>query len=232
VTVEAADLNGLSLTLRTGIRVSGRVEFVGAKTRPSEEDLIRMNVTLSPLGARPSVPFPPGGHVTADGQFSTSGYPPGKYLVTPSAFAGWTLQSVKHGTSDVSDEPMVLDASDVTDVVVTYSDKSSQMTGPVSDAAGAPATSADIIVFPADSDTWRHDAFGLRRIRLQAMGKGGQYVIEGLPPGAYWVVAIKDSATTEWQDATYLEGLQASAVRVTIGTGEKVTQALKMIVVK
>ena len=232
ITVGSTDVKGLSVTLRSGLRVSGRVEFVGTKEQPPVQQLTRVTINLTPLAARPITVFAPG-RLGADAQFTSSGFPPGKYLVTATApIGGWSLLSIMHGNRDVSDEPLDLESTDVSGLVVTFTDKLTELSGTIVDARGAAHTTAEVIAFPADSDIWKQGAFGTRRIRLTPATKFGTYAVSGLPPGQYFIVAVDEGATAEWQDPKFLERVQRGATRVTLTGGERKTQALTLAVVR
>jgi protocatechuate 3,4-dioxygenase beta subunit len=57
----------------------------------------------------------------------------------------------------------------------------------------------------------------------RAMGTTGQFSIGTLPPGDYYIVAIPDEYTGEWQDPAYLELLARAGVRFSISPGERKT---------
>ena len=145
---------------------------------------------------------------------------------------GWTLLSIMQGARDVADEPLDLDTTDASGLVMTFTDQTTDLSGTIVDAKGAAHPTAEIVTFPADSETWKQGAFSPRRIRLTPGTKSGTYAVPGLPPGQYFVVAVDESTTAEWQDPRFLERLQRSATRVTLQAGEKKTQALTLVVVR
>ena len=78
VSVGDSDVAGVNPTLRTGSRLTGRVEFEGTRTPPTPDQIQRMSVTALALDVRTAAVSP--GRVTPDLQFRTLGYPPGRYL--------------------------------------------------------------------------------------------------------------------------------------------------------
>ena len=115
---------------------------------------------------------------------------------------------------------------------MTFTDSTSGLTGTIVNAQGAPHTSAEVIVFPADSDTWQQGYFSSRRVRLIAGTRSGSYVVSDLPAGDYHVAALDESDTEGWEDAGFLERVRRVATRVTIRDGETKTQALKVVVLR
>jgi hypothetical protein len=230
VHVADADVTGLSVVLKNGLRVRGRVQFEGKKDKPLPADLSRIVFTLSPVGSRPAVPFPPG-RVRPEGDVTTQEYPPGRYFVT-AAMAGWTLSRVMHGALNVADAPLEIEDKDIDDLVVVFTDQAATIGGHVTDGTGAADTSAEVMIFPADSETWRQTAFSPRRYRLLVTTKAGDYEFVNMPSGDYFVVAVKNDITDNWQDPKFLERLVGLASRTTLKDGDKIQLALKTVTVR
>jgi hypothetical protein len=230
VQVAESDVTGLAVVLRNGLRVRGRVQFEGKKDKPLPEEMARIAITLAPIGARPAAPFPPG-RATPDGDFATADYPPGQYFVNAN-MPGWTLARVMRGAANVADAPLDLDARDVDGVTVVFTDQAATIGGHVTDTAGVADTTADVIAFPADSDAWRQAPFSPRRYRTLSTTKAGDYEFAGLPAGDYFIVAVKNELTDNWQDPKFLEKLTGLATRATLKDGDKVQLALKTVTVK
>jgi hypothetical protein len=223
ITVSGADMADVALTLRPGVKVAGRFGFDGSKPRPEGRGAVLM---LRPVAVT-GVWRTGRGMGAPDGTFSTPGDPAGPYFITVTAPAGWFLKSIMHDGKNITDEPIDLGPNDLTDVVVALTDKTTHLRGGVTDASGAPDTEADVLVFPADSRTWRDGIFSPRRVRFAAVSLAGTYLFDGLPAGEYYVAAVDTRLTTRWRDAAFLDRLTTSAVRVTLGDGEDKTVALK-----
>ena len=96
-------IQGLSIALRTGIQVRGRVVFGGAAPPPPTQLLTSRAVTLTRTPPDPVQPFGSIGQLTADATFSIDGVLPGRYLVNPPSLPGWpTLKSVVAGGVDIT----------------------------------------------------------------------------------------------------------------------------------
>jgi hypothetical protein len=227
VAVGAADLTGLTVVLRQGLRISGRVEFDGAAERPTPDQLSRITVVIEPVDGQLDRTSTPPGRVQANGQFSTYGVPAGKYFVRAvSGPQGWTMKGAMLGDRDLSDSPVQLDASDVSDVVITFTDRPASLSGQVQSDQSA-KEGIEVIVFPADSKAWTDTGINPRRFRRVAVTASGAYDITPLPAGTYYVAAVREAASTDWMDPKFLENLGASAAHVQIDDGEKAVQNLR-----
>jgi hypothetical protein len=236
VTVSESDVSGLTVALRPGARISGRIEFIGTKDKPAADQISQISLSILPI-AGPTVTQLTGAakRIEADGRFNTVGYPPGRYNVnalippTPAAsgLAGWTFRNATIGGRDVSNEGLDVTGNDVTDLIVTFTDTTTELMGHVNDPRNQADKTALVVVFPADTDSWKRGVASTRRLRSVRTSAKGSYAIAGLPPGAYFVAALPDDATTtEWQDPKTLEAIVAVATRVTLGDGEKKSQDL------
>ena len=228
VTVVEANVSGLTVSLRPGYRVTGRVEFEGTRDRPTPEQIQRMVVGLTPLDSRPAGVVTPG-RISPDGQFRTLGFPSGKYVVNVSTGAGveWALKAATFGGRDVADEPLEIAGSDVDGVVLVLTDRLTQLSGSVRNARGEGDGMADVVIFPADSQLWKQYGVTSRRARSIRATKTGAYSTQGLPAGDYYVVAVESTSTRDWQDPKFLEAAARVATRVTIIDGDKKALDLK-----
>ena len=165
--------------------------------------------------------------VAADGTFVIPNVAPGRYHVN---FAGeappWTLASAMSAGVDALDYLLEVPRDrDVRDLVLTLRDRSSQLSGTVTDALSKPATDRTVIVFPSDERLW---AGGFRRIRADNLNADGKYAFDEMRPGMYLVVLTDSVEWEEWLDPEFLRKLQPAAIPVTIGEGEKRVQDLRI----
>jgi hypothetical protein len=145
VNVSGGDVDGLTLQLSPGFRVSGRVGFSSpsGRAQPAATQMQAVVVTLNAMDGRN-----PGGlmgfgepdRASAQGEFRTKGYGPGKYFLSVSGPAGWQVTSATIGGRDVLDAPLEIRDADVAGVVVTFGDPLARVSGTV---AAAPAAGPD-----------------------------------------------------------------------------------------
>jgi hypothetical protein len=66
-----------------------------------------------------------------------------------------------------------------------------------------------------------------RRFRSVRVESTGAFKIP-LPAGSYFIVAVPDEVTGEWQDPSFLDALSRGASQVTIAEGESKTLDLRI----
>jgi uncharacterized protein (DUF2141 family) len=223
------DLNGVNVLLRQGLRITGRVEFDGAAERPTPEQMSRMLVVVEPVDGQLDRMSSPPGRVDARGQFNTFGVPAGKYFVrVPGAPTGWFLKGAFLGDRDLSDSPLELESADVSDVVLSFTDRPASISGTVELSSQIARDGVAVIVFPADSKAWLESGINPRRLRRVATSDSGTYQVQSLPAGVYYVAAVREAAASDWLDPKFLESLATGAAHVQIGDGEKIAQNLRL----
>jgi hypothetical protein len=169
----------------------------------------------------------PPGHSDDTGAFKTYGQAPGRYLVRiGGASSGWTLKSVSVEGRDISETPFDIGTADINNVVVTFTDRPTTLTGVAHTKNGNPDPDALVVVFPADTAAWSNFGVNPRRMRSTRVQKDGTYAIAGLPPGDYNVAAIAEDNIAQWQDPQVLTGLARSATTVRLAEGDTRTQNL------
>lgn len=240
VTINGRDLEGISLLLRPGLTFAGRVAFDATSIAPPR-DLSQLQVRLAGPGVDLSVPAgpqrasapPPGapvappGTIRADGTFEIKGVLPAIYQVACAPpGGGWWLRSVIARGRDLLDLPIDLGTGDdVTDAVVTFSDRHSELSGSLQTADGRPSPDVLVVVLPADHALWRPAA---RRIRSARPASDGHFAFKDLPSGDYLLAAVTDLEPGDLDDPAFLASLAPSGVRVAIADGGRVTQNLRV----
>jgi hypothetical protein len=139
----------------------------------------------------------------------------------------WRLKSAIVNGRDVLDDPIVFDANggEVTGVVVTFSDRHSEIAGRLQAPSGDPASEYVVVIFPAERERWRP---GARRIRSTRPASDGRFSVADLPAGDYLIAALTDVEPNEWQDPAFLEQLVPGAFKVTLADGGRVIQDLQI----
>jgi protocatechuate 3,4-dioxygenase beta subunit len=225
ITLGATDIRDLTISLSTGLKISGRTEFQGAAERPPADRLAQVTVVLESADGKTRT-----GTLTsrlqANGLFTTAGVPPGKYLLRVlNAPGGWDVRSIMVGGVDASDTPVDLEDKDLAGAVVTFTDKISALSGAVKGTQGAVDNAAAVVIFPTDNRTWTYN--NPRRVRMTRASKSGTYTFNGLPDGDYFLIAIPEEVASDWQDPRFLEAFSREATRISMVEGDKRTQDLE-----
>ena len=230
VSVADRDVSGVSVTLHSGARVTGRLEFDGTTaTKPTADQLRVASVTIDDAEGR-SGSFNQftlsRAVVDASGQFNTYQLPAGRYVVrsasTPAP--GWYFKGAFLGGRDVSDASFDIGTENISNVVVVFTDRPSEITGTVRDGA-SPDLTTTVLAFPSQQAMWVNNGSAPRRFRAIRVGQDGTFRFANIPAGEYLLVAVK-SVSSEWLDPRFLQRLAPLATLVSIADGDKKNQDL------
>jgi hypothetical protein len=221
------DIVNLTVPLQTGLRIVGNAMFESAAQKPPGSRLSQVPVLVEPAAATQRV-APITGRFDFSGQFNASGLPGGKYLIRVGAAPqGWSLKSATYNGRDVLDTPLDLD-TDAVGVVFTFTDRITEITGTVRNATGIGNNDATVIVFPSDLQTWSSSWLDPRRFRSTRVEATSAFKVSPLPAGDYWVVAIPDELSRDWQDPAFLDALSRVATPLALADGDKKTLDLRI----
>jgi len=214
VDVQGDDIRGLSVTLQQSVSVSGTVRFEGGATAPPLSN-VRVNLAPQVSGNGVVVSSGLGVNASADGRFTITGVSPGRYRLTaflPGARPVWTTRSATLAGQDA------LDA--FVDVRQTIADGAIVFTDQLADLNGHAVPDSTMILFSANQAQWYPQS---RRLMTTRAAVDGSYTFKNVPSGNYLIATVDDLEPGQSSDPAYLQSLLATAIKVTIGEGEKKT---------
>jgi hypothetical protein len=241
IVVSGQPVSGIVLTMQPGMTVSGKVVFKSVAAADPKN--LAINVVVRPPQVESifgsGLGLGNGTVVKADRTFTIEGLVPARYLLTagvtptgPDSFANlfaWTVEQVTIGGRDVTDLPIELKPNgDITDAVITLTDRKQEVFGTLKESTGRPAPDYTVVLFSTDRQYW---LTGSRRIATARPATDGRFEVsnpQGLPPGTYFLAAITDLGADEQYDTKLLEDLSKAAVKLTLAPGERKQQELRI----
>lgn len=224
VSINGSDVDTV-VRLEWGVAVSGRLAFDSTITKPPA-DMTRVRVGLTAMGSRTPTLGVGTAMVDATGAFTFKGVPPGRYRLSVFGQPGtWQTRSAMAQGQDALDVPITIGSEDVTGVEISFTNRSSELSGNLLDAAGQPSPEFFIVVFPADKTYWTPLS---RRIQSVRPASDGRFRVSNLPPGDYMIAAVTDVEQGEWYDPSFLAQLVDDSTKIQLAEGEKKVQNFKI----
>ena len=160
-------------------------------------------------------------------QFKISDVPPGNYRVIPTLGGNrWRPKSVEAGGKDALDSFLEVKANeDVSNAVITFTDRATDVSGTLQDPNGAPTSDYTVVLFAAEQRYWVPNS---RRVLATRPSTDGKFMFGSLPAGDYRLVALADVEPGAWYDPAFLRQLVGASIAITVNDGDHKVQAIRV----
>ncbi len=219
--VNGEDITDVVLMLAPSVSISGRIVLDAAGKPRADVSTATVSLRSEASDAAPILPV----RVQANGTFRIEPVTPGRYRLSASfpvdaGQARWTLASALVRGRDGVDLPFEVRPNEsLSGIIVTLTDRATEIKGTVLDAAGRRLTGHHVVLFPVDRAYW--SAAGRRFPPPARAATDGAFSFTGVPAGDYYVAAVAEVDPLELRTAAYLDRLARSATKVTLDAGEK-----------
>jgi hypothetical protein len=225
--VSGADIDNLAVMTTPGVALSGRVAYQG-QAAPKQ----MLQVTAAPAGGG-ALPGMLGnarargfGRVAEDGTFEIRGLAGPELIRVQGMPAGWALKSITLNGADITDTPYDFrPGSNVAGLIITLTDRLSEVTGMVRDARGEPLMDYVVVAFPEDKTLWGAQS---RYVGTTRPNQNGTFSLKGLPAGRYLAAVVPALENGLQNDSAVLEQLRARAHSFSLAEGQTVNLNLEM----
>jgi len=226
VSVGDADPEPLAIVTSIGATLEGRFVVEGGQRPP----LRFMSVHADPndLDLAPAEGRGPDGLAMYDqGRFSLTGLRGAMRLTTGQLPAGWYLKSIMIGGIEVTDRPFDFGSAEqtVSDAQIVLSTSGATIAGTITGRDQSRPTGAIAVAFPRSRELWFE---GSRYVKQSRGDADGSFVVDGLPAGEYWVVAVDRLPSGDWHSPEGLDALVPMATRVTLTEGQALSTELQL----
>jgi hypothetical protein len=218
----------IAIRMRPMSIVSGRIRVEGQGAAASD-----FHVAPFPADFDRSFAIGSGvpGSIGRDGSFSMGQVTGPRRLTLLSGPRGWYLKSATLNGVDIVDVAydFGLDGQNYDDLEIVVSSQGATITGEVNDRSGIRVQDYAVVVYSSDRNLWFRNS---RHVKLSRADQNGRFAVEGLAPGSYFAVALREidgnAASGEWQDPAFLEALSAGARRLDLHEAEHVSATLPL----
>ena len=226
VEVSNSDIEGVLIALGEGIEITGRVVIEGQN---ASLELRRLRVSLMAdldSGGGDFMGGTAGSEVKEDLTFRLANVSEMAGYFRVSGLTGnLFLKSVHVDGQEMTDTPIeIKGSSPIEGVEIIISSQGASLNGLVkAEEQGPPVKGATVMAFPADPESRGvHSRF----VKTAQTDQQGIYTLQGLPPGEYFLSALKSVEGGLESDEAFLKQLQKISTKVLLETGETKTESL------
>jgi hypothetical protein len=225
VNVAGEDISGLVIVGTRGAKASGTIAYEGG-AKPEGTAGIRVTVPAVDIDSSPMPAFG-GANVKETGAFEVDSLIGTRVFRVANLPKGWVLKRVRLNGEDVTDKGLEFKpGEEITGFDIELTNKTTVITGSVTDAKNQPTKDYTIVVFAQEQGKW---ALPLNRWTGSARpDQEGRFKLSNLPPGDYYAIAVDYVAQGEWSDPEWLARASKKATRFTLDEGAAKTLDLKL----
>jgi hypothetical protein len=227
VTVSGDDVNGIRLVASPPSTGSGRVVVDPAAAPSLKASMLRVSAQPVQVDTMMFGPNAGPAAVNDDLTFELKAGPGKWRIALTGPITGWAVRAVRYRGTDVTDSGIEFRANEnLTDIEVELTNRLTDVSGLVTDRRGTAQKDFSVVVFPQDRDKWTPNS---RYMRTSRPDQDGRFKVNGLPPGAYYVIALDYLDTSgDWNDPESLDRLGSKATTFSINEGETKTVDLRI----
>jgi protocatechuate 3,4-dioxygenase beta subunit len=214
IQVGGSNVEGITLPLRGGVPVSGRVRVEGETTQA----IASVHVLLRPAETGGVVygPFPTQ-QVKEDGSFQMDDVGADRYTVSVNGLPeGFYVKSLRSANLDVLAGGLEVAGGSPANLDVVLSPNAGQVTGTVMDPnTQKPAAIVMVVLVPQEKDRRGREAF----YQTANTDLSGRFTLISLVPGEYRVYAWEDVEYGVWMDPDFMKPLELRGEAVSVSEG-------------
>jgi hypothetical protein len=218
ITVGNDDIDNLIVTTSVGATARGVVLTDDGSVPSFRPD----QISIFPGSAEPGgMTFGPNqNRINDDFTFEMSGLSDRRLLranLPPTL--GWYPKAVMFDGEDVTDSGIEFTPGrSYEGIQVIFSQKTTDLSGLLTDERGKPVLDATVVIFPANKDKWTYQSRYVRSLRPDT---NGRYTTKSLPPADdYLIIAVQNLEQGQFSDPDFLTRAREEAKSFTLNEGE------------
>jgi hypothetical protein len=210
-------IEDLELPIRPGVQLKGRLAVEGAP-QPKGLTVTLNTLEQTALGIFPPIP------VGEDGAFSGADVNLDRYRVTVNGLPqGFYVKSIRLGAAEALENTLDLTRAPEQPLEIVVSAKAASIAGVVKAAGGAPDSGVTVVLVPRSAKRRNRAEW----YRSAVTDQNGKFLLAGLAPGEYTLLAWEDVEDGAWFDPDFLKPIEAKGTPITVGEGAAETVELK-----
>jgi hypothetical protein len=218
ISLSDRDIDGITVTMTSGITISGRITLEGPFANATPESL---GIALQPVVGPIALPLPPPSKPKPDGTFTIDSLLPGPYrLEITSLPQEYFLREVRMGPADFLGLPVMITESPGAPLQIVANSSAGELDGIVLNGTRQAIPGIETVLIP-DRQRDRRELYLKTKTDRE-----GRFSFRGIPPGNYKIFAWENLEQYGYFDPSVVQraDTQATPVRVT----ESSTQSIEV----
>ena len=218
VVVGNDDIDNLMIATSTGATARGVVITDDGSVPTFRAD--QVSIFPSPADPTPMMVNPGMNRINEDFTFELTGLSDRRlFRANVGQNLGWYLKAVMLDGEDVTDSGVEFTPGRSYDgLQVIFTQKTTDLSGLVTDDRGKPVLDATVVIFPANKERWTYSSRYVRSLRPDTNGK---YNIKSLPPSEdYLIIAVQNLESGQGSDPDFLTRAREEAQSFSLNEGE------------
>jgi protocatechuate 3,4-dioxygenase beta subunit len=246
ISVGTADVTNVTVAVRPGVEVRGRILFEGTPPQQFKMSNLRVSLTAEDVALPGLVGFAPaagaagrgnairiaqGGQgelaqVTEDGTFTIPDVGAMEYRVRIVGLPqGAYLQAGRIESKDALNEPFTVEQGAQLQLQLGFAP--GRVSGTVTDDRGAPTQGVQAVLVPDEARRGRSDAYF-----SSTTDQNGQYTFTNVPPGRYKLFAWEDIPAGAYQYPDFIRRYEDRGQSITVNANGAITADARLIPAK
>jgi hypothetical protein len=228
VTVTNEDIDNVVITTYTGAVARGVVVTDDGSPPPFRPEQVQVFAAMFEPGP---MFMPPGqNRINDDYTFEMTGlFDRRRFNASAGmgAAVGWYLKAVLFDGQDITDSGAEFMPGRTYDgLQIVFTQKTTDLSGLLTDDRGKPVLDATVIVFPANRDRWNYLS---RYIRTMRPDTNGRFTTKNLPPAEdYLIIAVQNLEQGQGSDPEFLTRAREEAKAFSLNEGETKAVDIKL----
>ena len=221
------DVANIRLQAATGATITGKFVF-DRSVRATDPPPTSVRIAAVPEDFDLAPASFASAQANAEGVFQLRGVTGRRRLIVTRVPARYAVKAILVNGRDVTDDAIAFGrtglSADAVEVVLT--DRVSQLDASVTDGRARLGAGTHVLVFSSDRVHWYQES---ARVLHQVTTAEGKVQFAGIPPGAYFAVALPSiPASDDWRDPAFLESIRPMATVATVGEGQTLAIELRV----
>jgi len=221
--VISSDVDGLVLSVNTGVTIPGRINWEGKPSVGTDEGLVSLRSTVQTrfsIGRRQA-------RIEEGWQFTLKEVPDGTFRVHVSGLSeDCYIKEVRFGETVLPDVELRVRGGSA-NLEITVSSRGARVQGQVLSQDDLPVVGAWVVVIP-DEEKRKF----LRLYKSGLTDQYGHFEIRGLAPGKYKVFSWESVDEQAWEDAAFLKEYEDKGKEIEVVDGDQESLELKSLSAK